>query len=460
MLPGRARKEKASKAKMAKARKAKARAKMVKLAKEASPRNSNPARASHPRMARAKVQKARHLILLSAGHVARPATTNVIAGRIRAGRIRAVFSRFQSPAPAPLPQARAQVKPQLQGIRFGDSKLNLRMCPCLILPTLPCPMLAASHVNAVQVCSNSQEPPECLRVSQEPEVRPGLIPAAPSSGQDMSSSPCVHYDVTYGDDDGVWTECVSAAPDCDVEPDCDGGMLSDLVQDMDTNMCIIGCRQSVGVGVCLSNANFRSPAATDRPSHHTVRAVVHEVDGTDLEVIMDSGADVSCLPADLGWLGTQGTGAKMKVSDAQGGVLPVKQHRDVEFVVATRSGRPVLWKEKCVVTSVTQPLLSMGKFMRAGWFPTEDESGMFLRHGPSGTEVPIVFKGNSLMVHAKLRRVTESDTPITPKSHATGAQSSHAHSHPRSQADRQIRPPVFRQRRAPVPILVFSSTPR
>ena len=30
------------------------------------------------------------------------------------------------------------------------------------------------------------------------------------------------------------------------------------------------------------------------------------------------------------------------------------------------------------------------------------------------------------MVHAKLRRVTESDTPITPKSHATGAQSSHA----------------------------------
>ena len=141
---------------------------------------------------------------------------------------------------------------------------------------------------------------------------------------------------------------------------------------------------------------------------------------------MDSGADVSCLPADLGWLGTQGTGAKMKVSDAQGGILPVKQHRDVEFVVATRSGRPVLWKEKCVVTSVTQPLLSMGKFMRAGWFPTEDESGMFLRHGRSGTEVPIVFKGNSLMVHAKLRRVTESDTPIAPKSQVTGAQSSHA----------------------------------
>ena len=112
------------------------------------------------------------------------------------------------------------------------------------------------------VCSNSQEPPECLRVSQEPEVRPGVIPAATSSGQDMSPSPCVHYDITYGDNDGIWTEYVSDEPDCDVEPDCDNDMLSDLVQDTDTNMCITGCRQSVGVGVCLSNANFRSPAAT------------------------------------------------------------------------------------------------------------------------------------------------------------------------------------------------------
>ena len=123
-----------------KGKKGKERAKMVKLAKEASPNSSSPARASHPRMARAKMQKARHLILLSAGHVARPATASVIAGRIRAGRIRAVFSRFQNQAPAPLPQARAQVKPQLQGILFGDLKLNLRMFPCLILPTLPCPM--------------------------------------------------------------------------------------------------------------------------------------------------------------------------------------------------------------------------------------------------------------------------------------------------------------------------------
>ena len=45
---------------------------------------------------------------------------------------------------------------------------------------------------------------------------------------------------------------------------------------------------------------------------------------------------------------------------------------------------------------------------------------MFLRHGASGTEVPIVFKGNSLMVHAKLRRVTESD----PAGTQPGAQSS------------------------------------
>ena len=159
-----------------------------------------------------------------------------------------------------------------------------------------------------------------------------------------------------------------------------------------------------------------------------VRAVIHEVECADLEVILDSGADISCLPAELGWLGTKGTGAKMKVSDAQGGILPVKQHCDVEFIVETRSGRPVLWKEKCVVTSVTQPLLAMGKFMRAGWFPAEDGQGMYLRHGATGTEVPINFKGNNLMVQARLRRITESEeaqaqaSQVTTEAQAQAAQ--------------------------------------
>ena len=52
------------------------------------------------------------------------------------------------------------------------------------------------------------------------------------------------------------------------------------------------------------------------------------------------------------------------------------------------------------MTSVTQPLLALGKFMRAGWRPTQDDTGMYLKHAGSGLEVPTGYKGNSLVVQA------------------------------------------------------------
>ena len=69
-------------------------------------------------------------------------------------------------------------------------------------------------------------------------------------------------------------------------------------------------------------------------------------------------------------------------------------------------------RERCIVANVTQPLLSLGRLMRKGWWPVRrgqgDNAGigsMCLSHPRSGVEVPLVFKGYSLAVNAQIRRV-------------------------------------------------------
>ena len=291
------------------------------------------------------------------------------------------------------------------------------------------PTLDANQVSVVTLCMNSQEPPECLSVPGED--RPGVNQADTFPCHNMSPSPCVHFDLTVCDDDNAnWTVYDPLhVQEVDLTGDLEPNHVEvpvleqDEVADLNANECHCSIRNSTGFGISMI-----APQPHHAECTQAVRAVIHEVEGADLEVILDSGADISCLPAELGWLGTKGTGAKMKVSDAQAGILPVKQRRDVEFIVETRPGRPVLWKEKCVVTSVTQPLLAMGKFMRAGWFPAKDSQGMYLRHGATGTEVPINFKRNSLMVQARLRRITESEeahaqaSQVTTEAQAQAAQ--------------------------------------
>ena len=145
---------------------------------------------------------------------------------------------------------------------------------------------------------------------------------------------------------------------------------------------------------------FSQASAAD-PVSALVRAVRGSRPEVNMEVILDSGADLSCLPIALGSTGVRGPKAgRIAVRDAQGGRLPVNNTRDVEFALQAHDGREVIWRERCIVTSVTQPLLALGKLMRSGWIPAKDDFGMYLQHQESGVMVPIDFRGNSLMVHA------------------------------------------------------------
>ena len=152
-------------------------------------------------------------------------------------------------------------------------------------------------------------------------------------------------------------------------------------------------------------------AQTVFKSQH-VRAVKH---GTASMVVIDSGADLSCLPLSFAASGRKVMGnSNMRVQDAQGGAMHVTEERVVEFILTDRDSVPVIIKERCIVCDVTQPILSFGRLVKLGWFPCRSSNGdMWLSHASSGVEIPMWFKGFSLAVDATIRRVSQSSPLVT-----------------------------------------------
>ena len=144
---------------------------------------------------------------------------------------------------------------------------------------------------------------------------------------------------------------------------------------------------------------------------HSIDMLVHDAEAHD--IILDSGADMSCLPLSYAEHGTSQGSSGLQLRDAQGEALAVNDLREVEFVVQSEEGEPIVWREVCAIAPVTQPLLCKGKLMRAGWWP-QRRPRMCLEHD-SGVRVPMSFKGNSLCVKAAIYRVGEQS--VSPELH-------------------------------------------
>ena len=124
-------------------------------------------------------------------------------------------------------------------------------------------------------------------------------------------------------------------------------------------------------------------------------------------VIVDSGADISCLPTSFATCGRSARSSQqIALFDAQGGDLKVHQQRIVDFAATDRSGREVVIREKCLITSVTQ---SLGRLVKRGWFPQRQGEDMLLAHGRTGSELTLGFQGNSLALEACIRKVEFAD---------------------------------------------------
>ncbi|CAE7239270.1 unnamed protein product [Symbiodinium sp. CCMP2592] len=125
--------------------------------------------------------------------------------------------------------------------------------------------------------------------------------------------------------------------------------------------------------------------------------VVEEV----TEVVLDSGADESCLPYAYAGVGCKAsTNQRANFSDAQGNPLRAYGWRYAQVIL----DNGVTSRERFLVTDVTSPLLACGKLYKAGWSVQHENNELVLSKG--SRKVPVRFRHNSLVVDGSIRTVT------------------------------------------------------
>ena len=118
-----------------------------------------------------------------------------------------------------------------------------------------------------------------------------------------------------------------------------------------------------------------------------------------IEVILDSGADVSLVPS---WLGQEGTPLRIRPSalqDAQGKKIKTEGRRMLNLTFFDQEGEVCRIQEAFTVASVINPLMAIGKLFREGWeLRSSDQEGMCLTDGSS--KIPVHLHKNSLEAYA------------------------------------------------------------
>eukprot|EP00439_Symbiodinium_sp_Y106_P003077 s11912_g1.t1 len=117
----------------------------------------------------------------------------------------------------------------------------------------------------------------------------------------------------------------------------------------------------------------------------------------EIDIVIDSGADESCLPSSLAWCGTSLGSTNPDFADAQGNLLDIEDHKTVLLELPNAAGDLQCFRESCLVSSVSSPLFAVGKLYQLGWSCFWEDNRFYLgRQGDPETYIPIFFKHNSL----------------------------------------------------------------
>ena len=143
------------------------------------------------------------------------------------------------------------------------------------------------------------------------------------------------------------------------------------------------------------------------------------------ELILDSGADITCLP--MSWsnsgIGTEVRGDVL-IQDAQSNQMPCGGMCNAtwEFLDAFKvtpdlnqalHDEPVILnvRDKAVFSSVAQPLLAVGKMLRNDWeLRRIPDEGLCIVHPTDCIAVPVRFRGESMVANAIVRHVLDAGT--------------------------------------------------
>ena len=143
-----------------------------------------------------------------------------------------------------------------------------------------------------------------------------------------------------------------------------------------------------------------------------VRAMVDTT--SPVEIILDSGADVSALPRTYGNVGVEVGQHESQFIDAQGSPLHVHSTR-----VAKVTFGDVVLKERFIVTDVSIPILALGHLVRAGWSLQSNGREQHLVKGSKSFKGG--FKRSSLCAIGCINLIASSVTDGVDVKHSAGA---------------------------------------
>ena len=126
-----------------------------------------------------------------------------------------------------------------------------------------------------------------------------------------------------------------------------------------------------------------------------------------MDIILDSGSDVTLIPSHMASLGTQvKPQSETYLRDAQGQRISTHDVRDVNFVFHATDGSVVNVKERAFFSeTIDTPLISLGKLVKAGWGIEVSSNGSPMLAHPSGAQVELAFRNNSLTISGTVRVV-------------------------------------------------------
>ena len=205
----------------------------------------------------------------------------------------------------------------------------------------------------------------------------------------------VHYDMTATDSDGDWMRCGVQSEDSCNESNRSNSNDDPITTESPGFSASVACQDQVPCSghVCavVSSLSFDPQDASA---------------GDPVEMIIDSGADESCLPLSMDLLGQSLGRAGPSFCDAQGHPLQVHDRRQCVLQFLNLDQQVKTFKESCLVSSVNSPLFAVGKLYKLGWgtFWCGDQFVLGLPGKPS-TYIPCSFRHNSIVAQGWIRRV-------------------------------------------------------
>ena len=116
--------------------------------------------------------------------------------------------------------------------------------------------------------------------------------------------------------------------------------------------------------------------------------------GREVEVVVDSGADISVAPCAFAELGSPSTSAAVTMHDAQGKEIVELGNRVLDIEVRSLEGETVTIREKFAVANVGSLILSLGRLLRWGWELGHEGGGPVIKR--NGCRLPIRLRRNTL----------------------------------------------------------------